>query len=375
MYKRKNSKTKLYVALIVLVLCLSGYLTITGWRNAQTNRQGRSQPTVASLVDIPILNKKVSQPLPLYKQPDMGAVLPQAKWVPQTFNNCGPATTSMVLQYFGYTVSQVETKKDLRTNESDSNVFTYEIRDYLKNTYDIEGKLLYNGSIQRLKALLANGIYLVIEDWLHPYEDIGHNMIIRGFDDNEGVFIADDPYFGVGIKYKYDIFEQGQWKPFNREYMPVYQKDLEPLVMAIVGNDWDEKTMYQRAVEVAKAELEKNKDDMYAWFNLGTSYYGLGDYRNAKSAFERSQAIGWPKRMLWYQIQPVQTYNKLGEYQKASELAKIGLSTYEPFAELHLESAIAYKGMGNLEKAKEEIDRALILAPNYQPLINFSNEL
>jgi len=195
-------------------------------------------------------------------------------------------------------------------------------KDYLKNNYNIEGKLLFNGNVQILKTLLTNGIYLVMENWLRPNEDIGHNMTIRGYDDELGVFIADDPYFGVGVKYKYESFEQGQWKPFNREYMPIYRIEQEPLVKAIIGRDWDEKTMYQGAVKTSKVEIEKNKDDMYAWFNLGTSYYALGDYKAAREAFERSRAIGWPMRMLWYQIQPVQTYNKLGEYQKALEFAR-----------------------------------------------------
>jgi hypothetical protein len=39
-------------------------------------------------------------------EPGERALLPGATWVPQTFNNCGPATTSMILQYFGHTVSQ-----------------------------------------------------------------------------------------------------------------------------------------------------------------------------------------------------------------------------------------------------------------------------
>src|SRR3990167_2725190 len=32
------------------------------------------------------------------------ALLPGAKWIPQTFNNCAPARTSMILQYFGSSV-------------------------------------------------------------------------------------------------------------------------------------------------------------------------------------------------------------------------------------------------------------------------------
>lgn len=36
---------------------------------------------------------------------------------------------AIVLQYFGFNVSQAEAKAALRTNPKDSNVFTYEIRD------------------------------------------------------------------------------------------------------------------------------------------------------------------------------------------------------------------------------------------------------
>ena len=297
-------------------------------------------------------------------QPEDKALLREATWVPQTFNNCAPATVSMLLQYFGYSVDQNTIKASLRTNSDDRNVFTYEIKDYLKQNYNIESKLFYNGNIQVLKTLIANGFYVLVEDWLHPNEDIGHVTIIRGFDDIQGVFIADDSYMGVNIIYKYDEFEYGQWKPFNREYLPLFTADKEELIKAIVGEDWDEEKMYQKAIEQNKFDVKKNPNDMYAWFNLGTSYFALGQYQEAKDAFEKSKNLGWPRRMLWYQIQPITTYNKLGEYQKALELAQIGLASNDSFAELHLEKAYAYKGLGEEELAKEDAQKALFYSPN-----------
>ena len=246
-----------------------------------------------------------------YKPAGVRALLPGATWVPQTFNNCGPATISMLLQYFGFSVSQEETKAALRSNPTDTNVFSYEIADYLKNVYSIDSKLFYNGNINLLKTLLANGFYVMVEDWLHPNEDIGHTTILRGYDDEKGVFISDDSFIGVNITYKYDIFDEGQWKPFNREYLVLYKKEQEPILKAIVGEDWDEKTMFRNAVKVNQKAVDNNPQDMYSWFNLGTSYYELGEYEKAKDAFEKSRNIGWPRRMLWYQIQPVQTYNQL----------------------------------------------------------------
>lgn len=306
------------------------------------------------------INKETVEVIPTSKR----ALLPGAKWVPQSFNNCVPATTSMLLQYFGYNVDQNTLKAILRTNADDKNVFTYEIHDYLKQNYNIESKLLYNGDIGIIKSLITNGFYVVIEDYLHPNDDIGHVTILRGFDDEQGVFIADDSYLGINIIYKYEELEEKQWKPFNREYLPVYVSDKEPLLKAIVGDDWDSEKMYQKAVEKNKADIDKNPNDSYALFNLGSSYFGLEQYQEAKEAFEKSRNLGWPKRMLWYQIQPIQTYNKLGAYQKAIELANLALGGNDSFAEAHVEKAIAYKGLGNKTLAKVEIEKALFYSAN-----------
>jgi len=298
--------------------------------------------------------------------PGPKAFLPGAKWVPQTFNNCGPATTSMVLQYFGYTVGQDVTKAALRTNPDDKNVFSYEMQAYLKKDFGVDSKLLYNGDIEILKVLIANGFYVVVEDWLHPNEDIGHVTILRGFDDERGVLIADDSYLGTDIVYKYAEFDQTQWKAFNREYIPIYRHDQEEKVKKILGENWDSKKMYEGAVKKAEEEIAKNDRDMHAYFNLGTSYYGLGEYERAFEAFEKSKAIGWPRRMLWYQIQPVQTLVELGKYQEALTTADIGLWANDSFSELHVEKARAYIGLNDKQKAREEIQKALQYAPNLQ---------
>ncbi len=306
----------------------------------------------------------------LHRPAGKRALLPAAKWIPQTYNNCGPATVSMVLQYFGQNVGQDTTKAALRTNPTDSNVFTAEIRDYLK-TKGIESKLLYNGSIELIKTLISNGFYVVVEDTLHPNEDIGHTTIIRGFDDDQGVLVADDSFLGVGVTYPYEEFEEKQWKPFNREYLPVYAKDKEKVIRSIVGDSWDERIMFQNAIDRNNEAVLKDPKDLYAWFNLGTSYFGLMDYEKARIAFERSRELGWPMRLLWYQIQPVQTYNKLGEYEKALELADLGLRFNDSFAELHLEKAIAFKGLNRLEEAKREVETALSFAPNLKPASDY----
>ncbi len=347
---KKKHKSKLWILILAVLVLISLYLL-------------NKSPEITKIVQETITST-ISTPFPFTDAPS-SYELPTSAWVPQTFNNCGPAAASMALQHFGFNVSQEETKAHLRTNPDDKNVFMSEISAYIKKDYNVQNKVIFNGDLKTLKTLVANGIYVVVEDWLHPYEDIGHVLVVRGYDDAEGVLIADDSYFGVGIKYPYSTWEETQWKPYNREFMPVYKSEDEDLVKAIVGDNWDENKMYQGSVATNLKDVNANPDDMYAWFNLGISYYHLGQYTKAKDAFEKSQSIGWPQRLLWYFIEPVQTYNKLNNYQKAIDTANLGLWANDNFAEMHYEKAVAYKGLGKVEESKKEIQKTLELDSNF----------
>lgn len=346
--------------LIAVCIVVTGLTVIS---NAVSMRE------LAKLPDIVI-----SHPVPPIVQPPAFWSLPAATWVPQTFNNCGPAATSMVLQYFGYQVSQEVTKSALRTSPNDTNVFAPEVSDFLKH-YGISSKLFVNGDIPTLKSLVANGFYVVVENWLRPNEDIGHFIIIRGYDDDKKVLIADDSYFGVGIPYPYDQFEKTQWNELDYEFMPVWKGNREAVVQAIVGTNWDQTAMYKNAVKRNEAIVKSEPNNMFAWFNLGTAHFALSELHQAEYAFEQSRSLGWPMRMLWYQIQPVQTYNKIGEFDKALELSKIGLQYNDAFDELLLEEAIAYKGLDQLDNATIAVHKALQSAPNFQPALEFAKNL
>jgi tetratricopeptide (TPR) repeat protein len=245
----------------------------------------------------------------------------------------------------------------------------------MKNEYGLDSTLRYNGSLTTIKTLIANGFYILVEDWLHPNEDIGHDTIIRGYDDTQGVLISDDSYLGVNITYPYVRFDEQQWKPFNREYAVFYRPEQADKVKAIIGADWDDKTMYTHAVAQARREIAQNDQDFYAQFNLGTSLYGLSQFAEAAQAFAAAKQLGWPKRMLWYQIQPVQTLNELGKYNDALQMANQALTGNETFAEMHLEKARAHKGLGQTNQARLEAQAATGYAPDFQPAWEFLRTL
>ena len=124
-------------------------------------------------------------------------IIPFKKHVVQTFNNCGPASLSMLLSYYDIEKNQQELGQKLRPWQNpagindDKNVFLSE----LERTASEYGLLSYHrrdGELQLLKALIANNIPVLVRTYLHPNEDIGHFRIIRGYNDNTQIIIQDD---------------------------------------------------------------------------------------------------------------------------------------------------------------------------------------
>ncbi len=365
---KKSLKTLGLYALVAIFITF--FLAL--FFNVTTRGLSPSAPAVATLPAKKPTVPKTPPSVPVAVLPagpiEKSFMLPELAWIPQTFNNCGPATTAMVLEHFDIHVSQATTRAALRTNPDDKNVFTYEIQEYLK-TKGVGSQLLYNGNVALLKRILANGYYVIVEDLFTPDDDIGHDIIVRGYDDAAGIFIVEDSYYGPTIEVKYATFD-AEWKGFNREYLPVYLPKDEPKVAAIIGADFDRATMFQHSVAFNLAITKSNPKDMYAWFDLGTSYFGLQDYTRAAAAFDASRALGWPMRMLWYQIQPVQTYNEIGRFQTALDLARKGLVYNDSFAELHYESAVALKGLGKTAEARAEAEKTLVMDPDFQKAKN-----
>lgn len=335
------------------ILCISGLSLITFGITSFNRTQVVPEPVPQVM--------SVSDELPEFKLPPKEYSLKETKWIPQTMNNCGPAATAMLLGNFDVKISQAETKAALRTGDDDKNIFMYEIKEYLESKHGLKSRIFINGNKEVIKTLIANGFYVMVEDWMNPGEDIGHVVILRGYDE-EG-FIGDDSYIGTGVKYPYEIFDNEQWKPFNREFMPVYKSENEKLIQAITFDYWDEQKMYTDAVEASLKEISENPGNTYSWFNLGYDYFYLGEYQKAKEAFEKSKSLGWPGRMLWYLIEPIQNYNKLGEYTKALEYANIALRGNDMYAEVHFEKAKAYKGLGDVENVNKELE----LVKKYDP--------
>ena len=192
----------------------------------------------------------------------------------QTWNNCGPATLSMNLSYFGIKIGQEKIGPVLKPERDDKNVGPEQLADYARSQ-GLKALVRVNGDTTRLKALLQAGVPVLVETWYEPKpnDGMGHYRLIVGYDDagvgtGSGHWIAYDSYDSHGIKkgdpyagvnFPYDSFDK-LWKVFGRTYIPVYDEGRAAAVEAVLGADMDDAQMWQRALAHDLAGVNANPE-------------------------------------------------------------------------------------------------------------------
>lgn len=300
------------------------------------------------------------------KRPDEYAEILIPSHSYQTFNNCGPASTSMLLSYYGINKSQKEVGDILRPyqiasgDNDDKSVTLQEIADYAESL----GFVAYHrpgGNLGLLKLLLANDIPVLTRTYLHDYDDIGHYRIVRGFNDRTQQLLQDDSFQGPNKFYSYDNFLT-LWQPFNFEYLVIVPKEQSDIVEEILGENADETVAWRNALKMAEA----GSDD-FSLFNQAIAHYYLGNYQQTIDLFERSIG-GLPSRTLWYQIEPILAYQKVGDYDTAlAIISNILDNGNRAFAELYQIRGEIYLDQGDKELAKKEFETALQYKYNFTP--------
>ena len=317
-----------------------------------------------------ILPSPTVTPTPSPELPE-SHIIPIRTHVFQTFNNCGPASLSMLLSYYDINISQKELGEKLRPyqhprgDNDDKSVtleeLAMEAENYGFNSYHRPG-----GNIEILKRFIAEGIPVVIRTWLKADEDIGHYRLIRGYDDLTGEIIQDDSLENSNLRFTYDNILR-LWKAFNYEFLVIAPQDKIPTAKAILSENEDRLTAWQNAKLNLEEDLRHEPDDMYTLFNLSVAHYHLGDFSKSIEYFERiEQRLPW--RMLWYQIEPVEAYFRLKNYDRVFELTDKILNNYNrAFSELYFIRGNIYLEQGKSGPAKTEFEKAVKYNENFTP--------
>lgn len=291
--------------------------------------------------------------------------------IAQSFNNCGPANLTQVLNFYGSTVTQADVAAYLKPNPEDRNVSPWQLSDYVNQFTAFRSSAHSGGDLDLIKRLVAAGFPVVVEKGYEPNTStstgwMGHYLTVFGFDDTKQEFYGLDTYLGPwdnsGRTDAYD-FLNSYWQQFNYTFFVVYEAGDEETVQAILGNTLtDGEAMWRHAAEIAQAEIDVDPDNAYAWFNLGTSLtelammLGEADYyTSAATAFDRSRTIGLPPRMLWYQHRPLMAYYRVGRYDDVMSLVDTTLATA---GGQNVEELYWYKGHVHLARGERTAARA-----------------
>ncbi|MDL1894664.1 hypothetical protein FBQ82_00180 [Anaerolineae bacterium CFX7] len=289
------------------------------------------------------------------------------KWEAQWWNNCGPATLGMYLSYYGRADGQRLIAPFSKPDPEDKNVSPHELAAYVSNI-GMNVIVRENGTLDQLKAILANQMPVIIETAFNPPRAksgwMGHYKLLVGYDETQFTFM--DSYNGPDQKISFTEVDN-DWHAFNRLYLIVYPQDKAQVVRDIIGADWDDRVMYENAVALARAEIEANPKDAFAYFNLGTSLNGLAQYKQAAAAFDQARVLKLPWRMMWYQFGAYRAYYETKRYDEILALADATLRSAENLEESHYYRGLALQSLGRDAEARAAFESALRFNKNFRP--------
>ena len=340
------------IILILFTLFLSSLILV---------KQYEYKPTVSG-----VSTEKIATPtlIPL----SISKILENNYHIFQTFNNCGPAALSMTLSYYGIDKNQEELGQSLRPYQingglnDDKSVNLDELANK-SSEYNLVPFHRPNGTIELIKQFISYDIPIITRSRLSEDEDIGHYRVVKGYDDATGEIIQDDSLQGPNLRYSYQQF-LNLWQVFNYEYLVLVPFDQVEIARIIMRENSDLITAWKNAVVNSQKELDSNPENIYSRFNLSVALYHAGDFKRSVSEFE-SVENNLPFRTLWYQIEPIQAYYELGNFQKVFDITeKIFNDQNAAFSEMYIIRGEIYKKQGNTEAAKKELEKAVFYNVN-----------
>lgn len=349
-----------------------------------------SQPTLTPTPTALAVETETATPTPLVSptpQPTPTPIpakveLAAPPWEKQDINNCGPATLSMYLNFFGWKGDQFTISDVIKPIPQDRNVNIEELLYYTRNYAGwLRSEFRVGGTVDLLKRFIAAGLPVVIEESFYfeeyywPNDDrwAGHYLLVTGYDDAAQTFTVQDSFYGANRRVSYTELDKN-WQSFNRVFFIAFYPEQEEMVKNLLGEDWDARQNRQRALETARRETEQDPNNGFAWFNLGSNLVYFESYAEAAQAYDRARAAGLPQRMLRYQFGPFFAYFNTGRYADLLALTEYALKITPNAEEALLWHGWAQYRMGNRQKAIESFQKALQARPGYfdaQYALNF----
>ena len=299
--------------------------------------------------------------------------LPSPPYERQDMNNCGPASLSMYMRYYGWEGDQFTVSDLIKPLREDRNVNVEELVYYVRNRAGwLHAEFRVGGDLEILKQFLAAGIPVLVEESMQMDEPVpltqdywaAHYLLLTGYDNLRQIFTVQDSFADPDRHVSYQDLDRA-WQAFNRVYILVYPANMEETVKSILGEHWDISYNRQHALEVAQNEIEADSENAFAWFNLGSNLVYFAQYSEAAQAYDRARNLGLPQRMMRYQFGPFFAYFHSFRNDELLALAEHALKVTR-----NSEEAFLWRGWGRFRHgdragAVEDFREALKANSNY----------
>lgn len=318
-----------------------------------------------------------------------------ARYEPQLFNNCGPATLTAALVYWGWRGAEADSlnwygngvdvrwQRDIaavvKPGTRDKNVLPEELIAFATERAGLAAALRFGGDLDRLKRLIAAGYPVIIERGFpedeHGLKDKGwegHYGLVTGYDDATETFTTQDSYMGANYHRAYDLIAR-DWRAFGYLYIVLYAPVQEAEVLALLGADADPTVNLDRALAAAQADAQQLRDTeqlALAWHNIGVLLFRQGRVAESVVAFDQARSYDTlPRRLLWYRHEMYAAYFAAGRYQDVVDLADLMLQS-PGLEESFYWRGKAHDSLGDRDAAVADLRAALGEHPGWTPALD-----
>lgn len=239
------------------------------------------------------------------------------KQVWQTLNNCGPAAVVMALSTLGVDVDQETARLALRGPDVRRGMGPAGVDPWVGGLYGLRAVWRYGGTNDLMQTLVSNGFAPMVTQWLYDPSSsrISHWRTVAGYDDAKSVFYVNDSMRGAGVPLDYAWFDR-VWQSFGYRYLVIYRPADEPLLRAILADDWYDRLMRQRYYERARLEAA-SRDDAASWLAFGEAAVQSGLFAEAVAAFEHGLALGSPEGVFTFRSSYPRALRAVGRTEDA----------------------------------------------------------
>ena len=311
-------------------------------------------------------------------QPD-SHLIDDIVWIPQTWNNCGPATLAMGLDHWGVPVSQQDIADIIRPNANDGHVSVAQLRQAAASL-GMESRYIPSGDLNLIKALVREGFPVMMPTWHIDGNgsQMGHYRLVHGFDDSSRRFRIRDSLEPAGTSMDYQTFDL-LWRVFNRRMLIVYPADRAVDLEAVAGSTVSDTAVLEASLVIAARETDPPGSlpagmslanyRAYSDYNRAMALTELGRYEEASDMVLAAFEHGLPWRMLWYQPEVLESMFRVGAYPWIIDRAAAALAPYPYLEELWYWLGRSEKELGHTDTADRAFRRALEIRPGWEQAI------